>query len=118
MTKLINILIMALTIATGGAEDHQATYRIDFSGQRAFYCADKGEGKDYVLPKEEYREGEEVVLYYTMVATDTVYTFLLDGEPVNPEGMTEMGYVIRFIMPAHDVKLECHHRNIMTNQTN
>ena len=35
MIKLINILIMALTIATGGAgEDNSATYRIDYAGKK------------------------------------------------------------------------------------
>ena len=32
MIKLINILIMALTIATGSGGEPQATYRIDYAG--------------------------------------------------------------------------------------
>lgn len=105
---------MALTIVSSGCGSaRKAAYRIDFAGQREFYCAPTGGSNEYVIPKERYREGEEVVLYFTMVATDTNYTFLLDGEPVNPEGKTEKGFLIRFTMPPHDVKLECHHRNIM-----
>ncbi len=71
---------MALTIVSSGCGSaRKAAYRIDFAGQREFYCAPTGGSNEYVIPKERYREGEEVVLYFTMVATDTNYTFLLDG---------------------------------------
>jgi hypothetical protein len=129
MKKLFDILIMvaSLTLSSCGASK-KATYRIDFSGQREYYCTDipKGptdgksqKGKNSVygpVPKEKYREGEEVVLYFYMVATDTNYTFLLDGEPFFPSWEGSKGYLIRFTMPAHDVKLECRHRNSMIRE--
>ena len=70
---------MALTIATGGAgEDNSATYRIDYAGMKVWYCAMTQSGKQ-IAPPEQARAGEEVVIYYPMIATDTDYTFLVDG---------------------------------------
>ena len=45
------------------------TYRVDYCGDKDFY---KG-------AKNSYRAGQEVPLYYTMIATDTDYSFYLDG---------------------------------------
>ena len=78
-------------------------YKIDFSGEESWY-----EGA-----KKTYREGETVTLYYNLIATDTDYKFLLDGEPINFGYDDEHGFVITFVMPAHDVKLECETRNSM-----
>ncbi|MBR7032392.1 MAG: hypothetical protein IKI03_02015 [Clostridia bacterium] len=78
-------------------------YKIDFSGEESWY-----EGA-----KKTYREGETVTLYYNLIATDTDYKFLLDGEPINFGYDDERGFVITFAMPAHDVKLECQTKNSM-----
>ena len=56
--------------------------------------------------KSSYRAGEEVTLYFTLIATDTNYSFYLDGEPINYDYDDRKGFVIRFTMPDHDVKLE------------
>ena len=86
------------------------TYKIDFSGQKCCYAAD---AEDFSEPRDTYRAGEKVVLYYIAVATDTSYTFLLDGENLNPSYSHERGYCIEFVMPDHDVKLQCMSRNTM-----
>ena len=52
-------------------------------------------------------------MYYNLIATDTEYSFLLDGERLKFEYDEKNGYVISFTMPAHDVKLECKMRNNM-----
>ena len=113
MIKLINILIMALTIATGGAgEDNSATYRIDYAGMKVWYCAMTKSGKQ-IAPPEQARAGEEVVIYYPMIATDTDYTFLVDGCYFGPEYQRDKGFIFRFVMPDHDITIECNERNSM-----
>ena len=123
-------LLMALTMTTAGcATGKNALYKIDFSGRKEFYCteiakghADKTKGRTRygniygTQPKDKYRAGEEVVLYFYMVATDTNYTFLLDGEYFRPDYQSGKGYILRFVMPDHDIKLECRHRNSMVRE--
>ncbi|MBE6685898.1 MAG: hypothetical protein E7591_01550 [Ruminococcaceae bacterium] len=49
-----------------------------------------------------------------MVATDTDYTFYLDGERINSSGYSDFkGYTIEFTMPDHDVELTCESKNSM-----
>ena len=82
---------MALTIATGGAgEDNSATYRIDYAGKKYWFCAMTKSGKQ-IAPPEQAKAGEEVVIYYPMIATDTDYTFLVDGCYFGPEYQRDKG---------------------------
>lgn len=62
--------------------------------------------------KEYYEEGDQVTLKYSLIASDTDYSFRLDGEPVSfrYEGGA---FVISFTMPSHDVRLECFEENTM-----
>ncbi len=68
-------------------------YKLDFAGQESNF---KG-------AKSAYKEGEKVTLYFPFIATDTDYSFYVDGERVNPGYEEDKGYVIEFTMPAHDV---------------
>ena len=112
MIKLINIFIMALTIATGSGGEPQATYRIDYAGMKVWYCAMTQSGKQ-IAPPEQARAGEEVVIYYPMIATDTDYTFLVDGCYFRPDYRRDKGFILRFVMPDHDITIECKERNSM-----
>lgn len=78
-------------------------YKIDFGGQESFF-----EGA-----KDSYREGEKVTLYFDLIATDTDYSFFLDGEEINVDYDDDRGFIITFTMPAHDVTLECESENTM-----
>lgn len=118
---------MALTIASSDcATNKNLMHRIDYSGQKLFYCMEISKEQQAKVkgrtefgsicgtePRDEFREGEEVELYFYMIATDTNYTFLLDGKPIYPDYQSGKGYIIRFTMPDHDIKLECIHRNTM-----
>lgn len=53
--------------------------------------------------KEKYAAGEQVTLYYPYIATDTDYSFYIDGEIINPDYSDEKGFIISFVMPEHDV---------------
>ena len=78
-------------------------YQVDYSGKQTFYLG----------ARDAYPAGAEVKLYFDLIATDTDYTFLLDGERMNVDYDDSHGYVITFTMPEHDVKLECITRNTM-----
>jgi len=63
--------------------------------------------------KDYYRAGRKVELYYDLIATDTDYSFYVDGEPANVSYADNKGYVISFTMPAHDVTVRVDWRNSM-----
>lgn len=78
-------------------------YKVDYNGQKDFF---KG-------AKELYKSGEEVRVCYNMIATDTDYSFFVDGEPFSPDFNGEEGYIIQFTMPEHDVSIEIKSKNSM-----
>ncbi len=67
----------------------------------------------YSNARDSYRAGTKVTLYYEMIATDTNYSFSLDGEYLPFTYDEKKGFVIEFIMPEHDVTLECNQQNSM-----
>lgn len=67
----------------------------------------------YENAEPAYAAGETVMLYVSVYATDTDYSFLLDGESLNYSFDDEKGMVVTFVMPDHPVKLECVTRNSM-----
>lgn len=99
----IILIIFALGVSFYLAGSAGKTYQVDYCGEKFFY-------ED---AKDSYKAGKEVTLYYTLIATDTDYSFYLDGEPVNYRYDDQKGFVINFIMPEHDVKLECRSVNSM-----
>ncbi len=62
-------------------------------------------GPDWVRGiDKKYAEGEKVKLCFFIWATDTDYTFYLDGKEINASDFNyDDGYVITFTMPDHDV---------------
>ena len=97
----IGVIIMSLLSLLGCSGNK---YKIDYCGAKHCYSG----------AKDSYRAGKEVVLYFELVATDTDYSFELDGESLNFTYDNKKGFIIRFTMPEHDVKLECITRNSMT----
>ena len=93
LLALVVALIAAWLVSCAGGEK----YRVDYCGIKDMY----GNAKD------SYRAGTEVTLYFDLIATDTDYSFYLDGERIRFEYDEKKGFVIRFTMPEHDVKLEC-----------
>ena len=68
----------------------------------------------FINVKGSYKAGQTVRVYFPMVATDTDYTFYLDGERINSSGYSDLkGYTIEFTMPAHDVELTVDSNNSM-----
>ena len=101
------ILIIVLSLFTALImTDCTRKYRVDYCGQKQFYHD----------AKDSYAAGETVTVYYYMIATDTSYSFYLNGEKINHGYDSGKGIEVSFIMPDHDVKLECSHRNDMMAQ--
>ena len=63
--------------------------------------------------KDEYEEGERVLIYYPFVATDTRYTFYVDGSIILPDYSNDKGFEIAFAMPDHDVLIKVETENTM-----
>ena len=78
-------------------------YAIDYCGAKSSYQG----------AKRSYKSGVEVKLYYKNFMPDIEYSFYLDGEYI-PLEFDAKGAVICFVMPEHDVKLECRARNSMS----
>lgn len=86
----------------------EVSYKVD-------YCGEKGA---YIGAKDAYRTGETVTLYYDLIGTDTDYAFYLDDRLLQTDYEPEKGYILKFVMPGHDVKLECRTENTMYHQEN
>ena len=94
-------------VACGKTTDSEETttkkYNVDYCG-----------GKDmFQNAKSAYREGKKVTLYFDEIATDTSYTFYVDGETVSPLYEEGKGFVIEFTMPDHDITIDYDMRNDM-----
>lgn len=81
-------------------------YKVDYCGKKF----------EYRNARDEYRAGEKVTLYYWMIATDTDYSFSLDGAELSRDYDTKKGFILSFIMPDHDVVLHCFERNSMLRE--
>ncbi len=97
---VVTILMLGVTVLFGCGEK---TYHVDYLGQKQFY----------ENAKDSYRAGEQVTVYFRLIATDTDYAFFVDGERINFDYDEKKGFVISFTMPDHDVTLSCQSRNSM-----
>lgn len=107
------LLIAAITVLVLGVAFYLTacavkTYNVDYCGEKNLFIG----------AKDSYRAGAKVKLYYNLIATDTDYSFYLDGESINADYDDKKGFVICFTMPEHDVKLECKAVNSMVRNPN
>lgn len=86
-------------------ESEKKIYKVDYCGQMNLFDG----------AKENYVEGTEVEISYSLIATDTDYKFYVDGQQVSVEWNDKKGYIIRFTMPAHDIEVYCVEKNLMNN---
>ena len=98
----IGVVVLSLLSILGLAGCAGEKYRVEYDSKGLYSNA-----KDY------YRAGETVKVWFELIATDTDYSFLLDGERIPFSYDEKKGFVIEFVMPEHDVKLECETVNSM-----
>lgn len=60
-----------------------------------------------------YREGTTVTVVLEVWATDTDYTFYLNGEPVDYRYDERRGLTVTFVMPGQDVHITYDMKNTM-----
>ncbi len=97
------LCVLAVLGAFGCSEPQ---YRVDYDGHRNAYSG----------AKDSYPAGETVTVYYDYryIGSDTDESFYLDGERRRFSYEDGKGYRIQFVMPEHEVKLECRTENSMT----
>lgn len=73
------------------------------------------DGYGFQSSKTEYAAGEQVTVYYDLIATDTDYRFWLDDENVKlkQDYDDRHGYVFTFTMPDHELTLHVSSHNSM-----
>lgn len=101
ITAVVLVILLVACILCACNKDEK--YNVDYCGSKEMY--DKA--------KDSYRAGEKVTLYFKYIATDTDYSFYLDGERLNVDYDERKGFIISFTMPDHDVKLEYNSKNSM-----
>ena len=65
---------------------------------------------------EHIYPGEKVVVYFSMIATDTDYSFWSDDVSFQQDYKVSQGYIFTFGMPEHDVTLHFSARNSMIRE--
>ena len=72
------------------------------------------DGFGFESKKTSYAAGEQVTVYYDMIATDTDYNFSCDPDVKLSQSYDNAhGYVFTFTMPDHDVTMHISSRNSM-----
>ena len=69
----------------------------------------------YQNGKDQYKAGDLVVLKYDVIATDTSYSFYLNGEHIDYRYI-DNAFMISFKMPECDSYLECRSLNMMLRE--
>ena len=112
ITTLLFILLSLPIMAIDSKKEHPfqpPMYTIDFGGANFMYL----DPRTNEPPKSIYFVGEEVCFRLEIWATDTRYTFYLDGQEINATHDEKYGYCFRFPMPDHDVKFSYATENTM-----
>lgn len=129
MRKILSLIMLSLILVftgCGNKEPDNPTPVIDDAGEDE---DEKDETADsdtlvkyqlildygFVSDETSYAEGDKVEVHYNIFATDTDYSFYTDSEDVELKQKYDekKGYVITFIMPAHDVSLHVNSVNSM-----
>ncbi len=117
MKKTINLILLSIILVfTGCGNDslEQSNPVIDVEQEvSAKYLLIMDDG--FESENTSFAEGDKVKVYYNIIATDTDYSFYTDSEDVELKQNYDekKGYVITFIMPAHDVALHVDSVNSM-----
>lgn len=76
-----------------------------FGCSKKYHIVCDGDKKDWLGIKSSYKEGEQVVIWYQVMATDADLTIVVDGEVVSYTYEGGKGFRVEFTMPAHDVEV-------------
>ena len=110
LISVLFIMSLMITACENSRVEQATTEAVNEIRYKVDYC---GRKDSFLGAKDSYRPGDKVSLFYSIIATDTDYSFYLDGESLNYDYDAEKGFIITFTMPDHDVKLEVDSRNTM-----
>lgn len=97
LTFLLGVILMLTLFGCG-----RQKYKLQF------------DGSGFESKKTAYAAGDRVSVYYGMIATDTDYHFYIDADvSMTQDYDDDRGYVLTFVMPAHDVTLRVESNNSM-----
>ena len=109
MKKTMKIIVIIAAVAVGVAALFGA---LSSSGNEKYKM--EYDSKDlYRGAKDSYKAGQKVTLRFPYVATDTSYSFYLNGKAIDNTYSDLGGYKLEFVMPPYDAKLECVTKNDM-----
>lgn len=103
LSKVVTISMISMMVVTLLFTGCTKKYRVDYCGRKDMFLG----------ARNSYRPGEEVVVYFPYIATDTDYYFYLDDESLNYGYQDGKGIKISFIMPEHDCVLSYETKNSM-----
>lgn len=107
MRKIVLLFVVLMCFAFSGCGSN--THNVDYHGQKDLF---KG-------AKDSYAVGSKVQLLYDLIATDTDYYFHVDGAEYSCSyDNKKCGYVIKFVMPDHDIEVYCNSENTMRRVLN
>ena len=109
MKKAMKIIVIIATVAVGFAVLFGI---LSFSGGEK-YRMEYDSKSLYSGAKDGYKAGRKVTLRFPYVATDTSYSFYLNGKAIDATYSDFGGYKLEFVMPPYDARLECVTRNDM-----
>ena len=109
MKKAMKIIVIIAAVAVGVAtligtlsSSDGEKYKMEYDSKGLYRGA-----------KDSYKAGQKVTLRFPYVATDTSYSFYLNGKAIDKTYSDLGGYKLEFVMPPYDAKLECVTRNDM-----
>ena len=76
------------------------------------------EDNGFKSAKTEYAAGERVTVYFDLIGTDTDYRFYFEDVDVKQDYDWKKGYIFKFVMPDHDVKISYESHNSMMMDPN
>ena len=109
MKKAMKIIVIIAAVAVCVAALFGT---LTFSGGEKYKMEYDSKGL-YRGAKDSYKVGQKVTLRFPYVATDTSYSFYLNGKAIDNTYSDLGGYKLEFVMPPYDAKLECVTKNDM-----
>ena len=113
MENLFMLIGGGVLIAAAAAAIIVAIIKYKHSDNNKYHLDFGGNDLGFKGVRKFYHAGNSVKIYYTMAATDTDYTFIVDGKTVPALYEDGKGFVLTFRMPPADAKVTVIERNTM-----
>ena len=113
MENILLLVIGGLLVAAAVAAIIIAIIKYKRSDNKKYHLDLDGNDTAFSGVKKCYYSGKKVRICYTMAATDTDYTFVVDGKTVPAGYEADKGFILSFVMPPKDAKVIVIEHNTM-----